>query len=81
MGGGDWAACRGCLVGAAPGYEVPELECGTPRLHQLILQRRLHRSTTVIRKERQTGPLFSKDLPQTRGPHTDITTGAPSGLD
>lgn len=49
-GKGGWAACRGCLVGAAPGYEVPDLECSTPCLHQLILQRRLHRTTMVKRK-------------------------------
>lgn len=46
-GKGGWATCRGCLVGAAFGHEVPVLECSTPWLHQLILQRRLHTNTTV----------------------------------
>lgn len=50
-GRGVWAASRGCLVGTAPGYEVPRLECGTPRLHQLILQRRLHRTTKSLKIE------------------------------
>lgn len=46
-GKGGWAACLGCLVGAAPGYEVPKLECSTPCLHQPILWRHFHTTTTV----------------------------------
>lgn len=80
-GKGGWAACRGCLVGAAPGYEVPELECGTPRLHQLILQRRLHGTTTVKWKvHNRTADCFPQTSHRPETPHTDITTGASEWL-
>lgn len=74
VGGLGWAACRGCLIGAAPGYEVPGLECAASCIHQLILQRRLQK--TVEWKAQQNGRLFSEDLPQSTAPHTDITNGA-----
>ena len=42
-----WAACRGCLLGSGPGFEVPKLEYGTPCLNQLILWRHFNIATMV----------------------------------
>lgn len=76
-GKGGWAACRGCLAGAAPGYEVPKLECGSPCLHQLLLQR----NTTVKCKACDRKATVSHRPPTDRELQTGIATGVTRWLD